>query len=245
MTEHHSESDAAVEAVRHHPHVRRRRRRRRCAPRRLPAIPTGQFTAIMGPSGSGKSTLMHILAGLDKPTAGTRRDRRDEITDLDDSELTQLRRDKLGFIFQFFNLLPMLTAEENIVLPLRSPGASADRSWVDQMIEHGRPGRPRASTARPSSPAASSSASRSPARWSPSRPWCSPTSRPATSTRRPAREILDAAARARSTSYGQTIVMVTHDARAAADRRPRSLFLADGKIVRDGSAGSEPTTCSS
>ncbi|MDX6545733.1 MAG: putative transport system ATP-binding protein, partial [Gaiellales bacterium] len=98
-------------------------------------IPRGQFTAVMGPSGSGKSTLMHILAGLDRPTAGhVSIDGRD-ITEMRDQELTLLRRHHIGFIFQFFNLLPMLTAEENIVLPLRIAGRTPERAWVDEIID--------------------------------------------------------------------------------------------------------------
>ena len=88
----------------------------------------------MGPSGSGKSTLMHILAGLDRPTSGTVTLDGEEITGLDDGELTKLRRDKLGFVFQFFNLLPVLTAEENLVLPLSIAGRKPDREWLDQLI---------------------------------------------------------------------------------------------------------------
>ena len=98
------------------------------------AFERGRFTAIMGPSGSGKSTLMHILAGLDKPTAGTVLLDGEEITGLDDGELTKLRREKLGFVFQFFNLLPVLTAEENLVLPLSIAGRKPDQQWVDQLI---------------------------------------------------------------------------------------------------------------
>src|SRR4051812_3376929 len=88
----------------------------------------------MGPSGSGKSTLMHILAGLDKPTAGSVLLDGEEITKLDDGELTKLRRDKLGFVFQFFNLLPVLTAEENLVLPLSIAGRKPDQAWLDQLV---------------------------------------------------------------------------------------------------------------
>jgi putative ABC transport system ATP-binding protein len=94
----------------------------------------GRFTAIMGPSGSGKSTLMHILAGLDKPTAGKVVLDGQEITALDDGDLTKLRRDKLGFVFQFFNLLPVLTAEENLVLPLSIAGRKPDAAWLDQLV---------------------------------------------------------------------------------------------------------------
>ncbi len=101
----------------------------------------GRFTAIMGPSGSGKSTLMHILAGLDKPTSGMVVLDGVELTGLDDAELTKLRRDKLGFVFQFFNLLPVLSAEENIVLPLSIAGRKADREWLEELICNGWAGR--------------------------------------------------------------------------------------------------------
>jgi putative ABC transport system ATP-binding protein len=94
----------------------------------------GRFTAIMGPSGSGKLTLLHILAGLDRPTSGTVFIDGTELTGLDDAELTRLRRDKLGFVFQFFNLLPVLTAEENLVLPLSIAGRKPDQVWLEQLI---------------------------------------------------------------------------------------------------------------
>src|SRR5215212_8736325 len=94
----------------------------------------GSFSAIMGPSGSGKSTLMHILAGLDRPTGGTVVLDGTELGGLDDAELTRLRRDKLGFVFQFFNLLPVLTAEENITLPLSIAGRKPDEDWLKQLV---------------------------------------------------------------------------------------------------------------
>src|SRR6476660_9082325 len=94
----------------------------------------GKLTAVMGPSGSGKSTLMHILAGLDKPTSGSVTVAGTEITTLKDAKLTRLRRQHIGFVFQFFNLLPMLTAEENVVLPLSIAGEKPDRAWVDQLL---------------------------------------------------------------------------------------------------------------
>ena len=97
-------------------------------------IAEGRLTAVMGPSGSGKSTLMHILAGLDKPTSGEVTVAGVDISDLDDTELTKLRRDHIGFIFQFFNLLPMLTAAENIVLPLRLAGVKPDQAWLDEVV---------------------------------------------------------------------------------------------------------------
>ena len=98
-------------------------------------FPAGQYTAIMGPSGSGKSTLMHLLAGLDKPTSGTVTVDGREIGGLGDKALTQLRRDRLGFVFQSFNLVPVLTAEENILLPLTLAGSKVDKVWLDQLIE--------------------------------------------------------------------------------------------------------------
>src|SRR5947208_13454470 len=98
-------------------------------------IPRGQFTAVMGPSGSGKSTLMHILAGLDVPTSGAVTIEGRDITKMDDGELTLLRREHIGFIFQFFNLLPMLSAEENVTLPLSLSGEKPERAWVDELME--------------------------------------------------------------------------------------------------------------
>ena len=118
----------------------------------------------MGPSGSGKSTLMHILAGLDQPTAGEVTVAGVDSPASTTRQLTQLRRDHIGFIFQFFNLLPMLTAAENIALPLKLAGGKPDPAWLDELDRDGRPRRPPRATARPSSPAASSSASPSPAR---------------------------------------------------------------------------------
>src|SRR3954451_1850219 len=97
-------------------------------------IAEGRLTAVMGPSGSGKSTLMHILAGLDTPTSGEVTVAGVDIGGLDDTALTKLRRDHIGFIFQFFNLLPMLTAAENIVLPLKLAGVKADPAWLEQVV---------------------------------------------------------------------------------------------------------------
>ena len=129
----------------------------------------GELTAVMGPSGSGKSTLMHILAGLDKPTAGDVWIAGTEIGELNDTQLTKLRREHIGFIFQFFNLLPMLTAKENIVLPLSIAGEKPDAGVGRGADRRGRPQRAALAPALASSPAASSSASRSPARSSRSR----------------------------------------------------------------------------
>src|SRR5450759_4402947 len=98
-------------------------------------FPAGRFAAIMGPSGSGKSTLMHILAALDAPTSGTVRIGGVELTALGDRELTRLRRERIGFIFQTFNLLPVLSAEENILLPLSIAGHKPDREWFDRLVD--------------------------------------------------------------------------------------------------------------
>src|ERR1700760_1975312 len=98
-------------------------------------VKAGELVAVMGPSGSGKSTLMHILAGLDKPSSGTVQIAGTEITNLNDKQLTQLRRKHIGFVFQFFNLLPMLDAEENVVLPLTIAGQKPDKEWLHQLLE--------------------------------------------------------------------------------------------------------------
>src|SRR3954467_10634004 len=102
-------------------------------------IARGRLTAVMGPSGSGKSTLMHILAGLDQPTSGEVSVAGVDVTRLDDDELTRMRRDHIGFIFQFFNLLPMLTASENIALPLKLAGGGPDPAWLDELLHKGGP----------------------------------------------------------------------------------------------------------
>src|ERR1700759_2754073 len=99
------------------------------------SFPAAQFTAIMGPSGSGKSTLMHLLAGLDKPTSGSVVADGQELSTLDDKGLTRLRRDRLGFVFQAFNLVPVLTALENITLPLTLAGRKPDKGWLDQLVK--------------------------------------------------------------------------------------------------------------
>src|SRR3954451_18116440 len=98
-------------------------------------LPPAAFTAIMGPSGSGKSTLMHILAGLDRPTSGAVVIDGKDITKMDDGELTQLRRDRIGFVFQFFNLVPVLNAQENVLLPLSIAGRKPDHEWLGQLME--------------------------------------------------------------------------------------------------------------
>src|SRR3954470_12231104 len=111
-------------------------------------VETGRLTAVMGPSGSGKSTLMHLLAGLDNPDSGTVTIAGVEVSGLDDAGLTALRREHIGFVFQFFNLLPMLTARENIVLPQEIAGRDVDPAWLDELV--GRVGLGDRLTHRPS-----------------------------------------------------------------------------------------------
>ena len=190
----------------------------------------GELTAIMGPSGSGKSTLMHLLAGLDRPTAGEVWIDGTPLGSLGDTGLTKLRRRHVGFIFQFFNLLPMLTAEENIFLPLTIAGERADPAWSRELIAavgladrlHHRPAElsggqqqrvaiARALVSRPTVVFADE-----------------PTGNLDSAT---SAEIL-ALLRDSVSSYGQTTVMVTHDAHAAAIA-DRILFLADGQVVRE------------
>jgi putative ABC transport system ATP-binding protein len=193
-------------------------------------IAAGELTAVMGPSGSGKSTLMHILAGLDKPTAGSVEIAGEEITSMGDTELTKLRRTHIGFVFQFFNLLPMLNAEENVVLPLSIAGTKPDREWLDALLAD--VGLTDRRAHRPSELAGGQQQRVAIARALVSRPTVlfadEPTGNLDSTT---SGEILDLL-RASVKSRGQTTVMVTHDPRAAtiADR---ILFLADGLIVRE------------
>jgi putative ABC transport system ATP-binding protein len=193
-------------------------------------VARGKLTAVMGPSGSGKSTLMHILAGLDKPTTGSVQVDGTEITTLKDSDLTKLRRRHIGFVFQFFNLLPMLTAEENIVLPLSIAGEKPDPKYYGELIED--VGLRDRLTHRPSELSGGQQQRVAIARALASRPTVlfadEPTGNLDSST---GGEILELLRRSVD-AYGQTTVMVTHEARAAAIA-DRILFLADGLIVRD------------
>jgi putative ABC transport system ATP-binding protein len=190
----------------------------------------GELTAVMGPSGSGKSTLMHILAGLDPPTSGSVSIEGTDITKLGDNELTKLRREHIGFIFQFFNLLPMLTAEENIVLPLQLAGRKLDKSWVDEVI--GKVGLSDRRKHRPSELSGGQQQRVAIARALVSKPTVvfadEPTGNLDSATSAEILELL----RDSVSSYGQTTVMVTHDANAAAIA-DRVLFLADGCIVKE------------
>jgi putative ABC transport system ATP-binding protein len=193
-------------------------------------VAQGKLTAVMGPSGSGKSTLMHILAGLDKPTSGTVSVSGTEITRLNDSDLTKLRRRHIGFVFQFFNLLPMLTAEENITLPLSIAGTKPDQQFFDGLID--KVGLRDRLHHRPAELSGGQQQRVAIARGLVSRPTVlfadEPTGNLDSAT---GHEIL-VLMRDSVDAYGQTTVMVTHEARAAAIA-DRILFLADGLIVRD------------
>jgi putative ABC transport system ATP-binding protein len=193
-------------------------------------VPRGELTAVMGPSGSGKSTLMHIMAGLDQPTGGSVAIDGIELTTLGDSDLTKLRRRHIGFVFQFFNLLPMLDAEENIKLPLTIAGEKPDEKWFSDLIasvgltdrlEH-----------RPAELSGGQQQRVAIARALVSRPTVlfadEPTGNLDSKTGGEILELLNQSVH----ELGQTVVMVTHEARAAAIA-DRVLFLADGLIVRE------------
>jgi putative ABC transport system ATP-binding protein len=194
------------------------------------SIARGEYVAIMGPSGSGKSTLMHLLAGLDKPTSGTVTIAGTEITTLVDAKLTRLRRAHIGFVFQFFNLLPMLNAEENVVLPLAIAGQKPDKEWLDELMT--KTGLKDRGSHRPSELSGGEQQRVAIARALITRPTIlfadEPTGNLDSKT---GGEILDLL-RDSADSYGQTIVMVTHEPRAASIA-DRILFLADGEIVKE------------
>jgi putative ABC transport system ATP-binding protein len=190
----------------------------------------GELVAVMGPSGSGKSTLMHLLAGLDQPTGGTVEIAGNDITKMSDTELTKLRRAHIGFVFQFFNLLPMLTAEENVTLPLRIAGKKVDAAWLDGVLDQVGLSDRRAH--RPSELSGGQQQRVAIARALLSKPSVlfadEPTGNLDSSTSSEILEVLRAAVE----GYGQTTIMVTHDAKAAAIA-DRILFLADGEVVRE------------
>ena len=194
----------------------------------------GRYSAIMGPSGSGKSTLMHILAGLDRPTGGSVVLDGVEITKLEDGDLTRLRRDKLGFIFQFFNLLPVLTAEENIVLPLSIAGERPDAEWLRRLVE--TVGLSDRLTHRPAELSGGQQQRVAVARALISKPAVvfadEPTGNLDSKTSGEILELLDRSVR----ELGQTIVMVTHDPEAAS-YADRLIVLRDGLVVHDAAAG--------
>jgi putative ABC transport system ATP-binding protein len=194
------------------------------------SFPSGQLAAVMGPSGSGKSTLMHILAGLDRPTSGSVVVDGVELAGLSDQKLTLLRRAKVGFIFQFFNLLPMLTARENIELPLRIAGTNPDPEWQARLIE--ATGLGDRLSHRPSELSGGQQQRVAVARALLSRPAVvfgdEPTGNLDSKT---GGEVLALLRRAVD-EFDQTVIMVTHDASAAAIA-DRVVFLRDGKVVRD------------
>jgi putative ABC transport system ATP-binding protein len=194
----------------------------------------GRFSAIMGPSGSGKSTLMHILAGLDRPTSGSVMLDGIEIVGLDDAELTQLRRDKLGFIFQFFNLIPVLTAEENIVLPLSIAGQTVDEEWLHRLVES--VGLPDRLTHRPAELSGGQQQRVAVARALVSRPAVVFADEPTGNLDSKSSEEVLRMLRQSVDGLGQTVVMVTHDPEAAS-YADRLVVLRDGQIVHDAEAG--------
>jgi putative ABC transport system ATP-binding protein len=190
----------------------------------------GSFTAIMGPSGSGKSTLMHLLAGLDRPTSGTVWLDGRSLEDLDDTELTRLRRTRVGFVFQSLNLIPVLTAEENIILPLRIAGEEIDRDWLERLLAAVG-----VADRRDHLPAELSGGQQQRvalARALMSRPSVVFADEPTGNLDTHASEVILAMLRRAVDDFGQTVVMVTHNPLAAA-HADRVLFLRDGLVVRE------------
>jgi putative ABC transport system ATP-binding protein len=193
-------------------------------------VPRGQFAAIMGPSGSGKSTLMHVLAGLDQPTTGSVHVAGQDITAMGDAQLTKLRRAHIGFVFQAFNLLPTLTAEENILLPLQLAGRSVDQAWYDAVVE--RVGLADRAKHRPSELSGGQQQRVAVARALVAEPTVlfadEPTGNLDSKSSHEVLELLRDAAG----SFGQTTVMVTHDA-GAAEAADRLIQIEDGVVVSD------------
>ena len=198
-------------------------------------FPSGQFAAIMGPSGSGKSTLMHLLAGLDRPTAGSVVVDGSELANLDDKALTRLRRDRLGFVFQAFNLVPVLTAEENITLPLTLAGKKPDREWLDQLIA--AVGLGDRLDHRPSELSGGQQQRVAVARALIHRPAVVFADEPTGNLDSKSSDEVLALLRQAVDEFDQTVVMVTHDAHAASVA-DRIVVLNDGQIVHDGGAES-------
>ena len=198
-------------------------------------FPPGEFTAIMGPSGSGKSTLMHLLAGLDRPTSGSVVVAGQELANLDDKKLTALRRDKLGFVFQAFNLIPVLTARENITLPLMLAGTKADDGWFKTLVDAVDLGD--RLTHRPAELSGGQQQRVAIARALIARPAVVFADEPTGNLdSKSAGEVLGLLRRAVD-EFGQTVIMVTHDPGAAASA-DRVVMLRDGGVVHDGASES-------
>jgi putative ABC transport system ATP-binding protein len=193
-------------------------------------VPEGQFTAVMGPSGSGKSTLMHLLAGLDTPDAGSVRIAGEDITRMSDRELTRLRRRHIGFVFQSFNLLPTLSAQENVLLPLAIAGRKPEPEAVDALME--RMGLAERRDHKPAQLSGGQQQRVAVARALVTRPTVLFADEPTGNLDSAAGADVLALLRDAVDLDGQTTVMVTHDSRAAAIA-DRVLFLADGQIVAD------------
>ena len=193
-------------------------------------VPAGQFTAVMGPSGSGKSTLMHLLAGLDTPSSGTVGIGGEDITAMNDKQLTKLRRKHIGFVFQQFNLLPTLTAEENILLPLSIAGRKADTVDLEALIA--RVGLQERRGHRPSELSGGQQQRVAIARALISRPTILFADEPTGNLDSTSGAEVLALLREAVELDGQTTLMVTHDPRAAA-AADRVVFIADGRIVAD------------
>jgi putative ABC transport system ATP-binding protein len=196
-------------------------------------FPSGQFAAIMGPSGSGKSTLMHLLAGLDRPTGGSVVVDGQELAQLDDKGLTRLRRDRLGFVFQAFNLVPVLTAEENILLPLTLAGRRPDREWLDRLID--AVGLRDRLTHRPSELSGGQQQRVAVARALVHRPAVVFADEPTGNLDSRSSEEVLGLLRQAADEFGQTVIMVTHDPQAASVA-DRIVVLRDGEVVHDGAA---------
>ncbi|MEA2346662.1 MAG: putative transport system ATP-binding protein [Thermoleophilaceae bacterium] len=196
----------------------------------------GRFTAIMGPSGSGKSTLMHILAGLDRPSSGEVWIDGIEITDMSEDQLTELRRDKLGFVFQFFNLIPVLTAEENILLPLTIAGRRPDLLRLLELVR--AVGIEDRLSHRPSELSGGQQQRVAVARALITRPAVLFADEPTGNLDSTSSEEVLRLLRTAVDDLGQTVVMVTHEAHAAAFA-DRLIVLRDGVVAHDGVSGSE------
>jgi len=194
------------------------------------SVARGELVAVMGPSGSGKSTLLHILAGLDRPTSGEAYIDGRALSGMHDQELTLLRRNEVGFVFQFFNLLPMLTAEQNVVLPLKLAGEAIDRDWVDEVID--KVGLHDRSQHRPAELSGGQQQRVAIGRALITRPSILFADEPTGNLdSKASREILDLL-RSCVADYGQTILTVTHEPRVSAVA-DRILILADGQIVHE------------